>query len=803
MSTKDDLMASLMMGGGASGAVVSENNSYGNSNIGTKNDLFNDDIDFQNDPPPLATPENAPMIQSALSTNGFYSTYSEAQEILPSLDAGPSLAPVAPPPASAPPPKPSMLAESGLLGFANGSPENALFQNDANKESIANGGLFDDIDQQEAQEQEKKRLDDMERSRLEAENLERQRQQLEMEAEKQRKQLEEQAAADRRRLEQEQLYQKTLQDQMQSINLGASGLPNGNMYANSQPSLQSQKSPSQFVQSEQHLANQAQYDDIPVKRVAVEFYRDHEPPLPQVPNNQLQSSYASPVPVQQVGSQQQQPFNYQPHQPGNYNSGFHSQNPNNLMQPQLNPNHAPPPIQQPMYGRVTVSDAVMVQSQSMFGIRQPPHWSYQVATQILPQPPHNPNGGVWLVRRRFRHVVALEDRLREDCPGAILPPRPEKHATRAIEEVSSSQSAEFALQRAAELQVYLNELVVHPICFKSPMLRLFLALQDDIGTTWSECSANAFTRIANASVGAAMKVSESATGTKLPWQSDGTDDIGYGEDNAELLALQTAESIRMGLVQQAVPKLEGAVTLLREYAELMGTTGMEMSRLGRELQIIGSDHSQVVDVLSSGMLRGGRRSKRLSVELAAAIHSFQHHHKICKYEKYAFYDRKHALQRRQKERVKADQRAAQLLMHQRAAYVAGGPYQQQHYQYGNQDRMAQEAATADLYATDVWNEADHIGLNLKNEVHRCAWNRRNEWTSSVKIIASCMKEAVTERVAIWETVQDNFLQLFPEYRESSVYSSEVTNSMALSINNISLAPSSESVIISAPNNLAP
>lgn len=387
-------------------------------------------------------------------------------------------------------------------------------------------------------------------------------------------------------------------------------------------------------------------------------------------------------------------------------------------------------------------------------------------------------------------------------PHCICTRSPEKHATRALEEASTSQSSEFALQRAAELQVYLNELVHHPICFKSPVLRLFLALQDDLGTTWSECSGNAFTRIANASVGAAMKVSESTTTTKLPWQNDGgTEDIGYGEDNAELLALQGAESIRMGLVQQAVPKLEGAVTLLREYAELTGATGMEMSRLGRELQLTGSEHSQPVDVLSAGLLRCGRRSKRLAMELSASIHSFQHHHKICKYEKFAFYDRKHALQRRHKERVKADQRAAQLLMHQRAAYSGGGPYQQQQYQYGSQDRMAQEAATADLYATDVWNEADYIGLNLKNEVHRCAWNRRNEWTSSLKIIASCMKEAVSERVGIWETVQENFLQLFPNYKEAPVYNSEVINS-ALHVNNVSLAPSSESVVIGASTNLS-
>lgn len=373
---------------------------------------------------------------------------------------------------------------------------------------------------------------------------------------------------------------------------------------------------------------------------------------------------------------------------------------------------------------------------------------------------------------------------------------PEKHATRALEEASASQSSEFAMQRVVELEMFLNELVHHPICYKSPVLRMFLSLQDDLGTAWAECSGNAFTRLANAGVGAAMKVSESTSTSKLPWQtSNGIDDYNGGEDNAELLALQSSESIRMGLVQQAVPKLEGSITLLREHSELAGATGMELSRLVKEMHISDNELSQPIDIMSSGMLRSGRRSKRLAMELQTAIHTFQQHYKLCRYEKYAFYDRKNSLQRRHVERMKADQRAAQLLMHQRAAYgnmqqpgmyqqqqqpYQNQPYQQQqqqqqNYQYGGhnsqinqQDFIAQEAATADIYATNAYNEADEIGQRLKNEIYRCAWNRRHEWAMSLKIIASSMKEAVTERVGIWENVQVNFLQAFPEYKDEII-----------------------------------
>ena len=80
----------------------------------------------------------------------------------------------------------------------------------------------------------------------------------------------------------------------------------------------------------------------------------------------------------------------------------------------------PPPAVPTFYAAVKVTDPLLIPGQALFG--NAPHWSYQIATTLQPQ--GNGGGGmVWLVRRRFRHVVALEDRLREECPGAVLPPR--------------------------------------------------------------------------------------------------------------------------------------------------------------------------------------------------------------------------------------------------------------------------------------------------------------------------------------------------------------------------------------------
>jgi hypothetical protein len=362
--------------------------------------------------------------------------------------------------------------------------------------------------------------------------------------------------------------------------------------------------------------------------------------------------------------------------------------------------------------------------------------------------------------------------------NSLFPPHhsPDKHATRALEEASAHQSTEFALQRTAELQVYLNQLVQHPVCYQSQVLRLFLALQDDLGTAWPECSANALTRLTQVSVGAAVKVSETTTSTKFPWQLGNSGDIFMdesAEDNAELLALQSSEGVRMGACQAAVPKLEGAVTLLREQAEMAGAVGMELQRLAKEVAETDSDLGQPMEIASGGMLRSGRRSKRLSLELSAAMHTFSVQYKLCKYERAAFGDRRAALVRRHKERGKADQRAAQLMMQQRHMYGHNNPHNNNMNMGmphnngmpnngGGMDRLERDAVVMDELASDANQEAQEICVRLKSEVNRVAWQRRTEWHGAVKVVASAMKEAATERAAIWESVRESFLQAFPE-----------------------------------------
>jgi len=296
------------------------------------------------------------------------------------------------------------------------------------------------------------------------------------------------------------------------------------------------------------------------------------------------------------------------------------------------------------------------------------------------------------------------------------------------------------MQRAAELGVYLNQLAQHPLASKMPVLSLFLSLQDDLGLAWPEVSSNALKRFANASVGVANKAKEQV-------RRDDPDIV--TEDSAELFALYSAESVRMGAVLQAVPKMEGAVTLMREQADQGGNVALEVGRLSKELL----EPQPELDVLSNGLLRSSRRSKRLAFELGSALNSFVYQLKICRYERMAFADRKNAITKRARERGRVDQRAAQMYRQQ----------QQQGYYNPQQPQMMGQYP--DLMAAEALRECQEIGARVQSEVARITWQRKTEWSKSVKVIASAMKEAATERVAIWESVLENFDQTFPGYRQ--------------------------------------
>ncbi|XAR65983.1 hypothetical protein NMG60_11012012 [Bertholletia excelsa] len=79
-------------------------------------------------------------------------------------------------------------------------------------------------------------------------------------------------------------------------------------------------------------------------------------------------------------------------------------------------------------------------------------------------------GTVFSVRRRFKEVVTLSDRLSELYRGFFIPLRPDK----SVVESQLMQKQEFVEQRRAALEKYLRKLAAHPVIKKGDELKLFL-----------------------------------------------------------------------------------------------------------------------------------------------------------------------------------------------------------------------------------------------------------------------------------------------------------------------------------------
>ncbi|XVF20381.1 hypothetical protein REPUB_Repub11eG0193700 [Reevesia pubescens] len=77
------------------------------------------------------------------------------------------------------------------------------------------------------------------------------------------------------------------------------------------------------------------------------------------------------------------------------------------------------------------------------------------------------------VRRRFKDIVTLSDRLAEAYRGYCIPPRPDKN----VVESQVMQKQEFVEQRRVALEKYLRRLAEHPVIRLSDELKVFLQVE--------------------------------------------------------------------------------------------------------------------------------------------------------------------------------------------------------------------------------------------------------------------------------------------------------------------------------------
>lgn len=120
------------------------------------------------------------------------------------------------------------------------------------------------------------------------------------------------------------------------------------------------------------------------------------------------------------------------------------------------------------YLKISVSDPQREQEQSASLVPGGSSYFSYLITTFTNMPEFS--GTEFNVRRRFKDVVTLSDRLAESYRGFFIPLRPDK----SVFESQVMQKNEFVEQRRAALEKYLRRLAAHPVIRKSEELRMFL-----------------------------------------------------------------------------------------------------------------------------------------------------------------------------------------------------------------------------------------------------------------------------------------------------------------------------------------
>ncbi|GAA0138662.1 scaffold/adaptor protein [Lithospermum erythrorhizon] len=119
------------------------------------------------------------------------------------------------------------------------------------------------------------------------------------------------------------------------------------------------------------------------------------------------------------------------------------------------------------YLRISVSDPANVEDTCNSVIGSNTYTTYLITTLTNLV---DFDGDEFSVRRRFRDVVTLDDRLRDVFRGFFVPLRPDK----SVVESRMIEKNEFLEQRRVGLERYLGKLAKHPVIRRSEELRVFL-----------------------------------------------------------------------------------------------------------------------------------------------------------------------------------------------------------------------------------------------------------------------------------------------------------------------------------------
>uniref|UniRef100_A0A0E0JQH9 PX domain-containing protein n=1 Tax=Oryza punctata TaxID=4537 RepID=A0A0E0JQH9_ORYPU len=279
------------------------------------------------------------------------------------------------------------------------------------------------------------------------------------------------------------------------------------------------------------------------------------------------------------------------------------------------------------------------------------YFSYLITTRAA-------DGGLFRVRRRFRDVVALADRLAVAYRGLFVPARPDK----SIVEGQVMQRHEFVNQRCAALQRYLGRLATHPTIGRSAELHDFLTEPSGIPTSAGESPRS------DPALSAAM--SAAVTAPTAP-AKPGRDFFGMFKDLKQTVAnglvavrtppVEEETDAKFVMHKAKLEDFEQHLTtasqqveaLLKAYDDLKATTGqlgmtfIKLAKFEKEQDTCNSQRKRAVDIsnFANAVIKVSRSQTKLNAKIEIHLGTIYEYLETMTSVHNAFTDRANALLR--------------------------------------------------------------------------------------------------------------------------------------------------------------
>uniref|UniRef100_A0A0A9G5V2 PX domain-containing protein n=2 Tax=Arundo donax TaxID=35708 RepID=A0A0A9G5V2_ARUDO len=383
--------------------------------------------------------------------------------------------------------------------------------------------------------------------------------------------------------------------------------------------------------------------------------------------------------------------------------------------------------------------------------------SYLITTKLA-------DGSQFRVRRRFRDVVALADRIAETHRGLFVPPRPDK----SIVEGQVMQRHDFVNQRCIALQRYLRRLAAHPTVCRSSELHALLTETSGIPTSEGESPRWSPAMSAAASAAVTPPASPAKSGRDFfgvfknlkqtvtnGWVAVRPPPVEEEIDTKFLAHKAKLEDLEQHLVTAS----QQAEALVKAYDDLRATTGLlglsfiKLAKFEKEQATCSSQKRRAVDInnFANAVIRVSRSQTKLSAEIVKHLGIVHEHMETMASVHNAFIDRSSSLLRVQ------NLSAELFFLHTRAGKlesVSSRGFDQERSRYQKIDELKETIRATEEAKSHALKELERIKENNMNEIKRFNKERRQDLVEMLKGFVSDQVAYSDHFASVWTKVAE-------------------------------------------------